>query len=549
MVFYHSLVVATFVAGASARTNFRAAPVRFENAERKLSYEFIAGYRPDSQVTDHNAIDLDQNFIAKFVGEKTGDSFELARAVYEQGGHSKSYAKLKLTDLTGSFPTLNDGDKFTGKNTDGVDVVGKVYKSSKSKPNGEIWLQYQTNDDQQNYVGCQVGGLGVSYQNTKECFATSGTITENDGGSEYTYTYDINADNDNGRTIQGFSTAVQSKMLEDCKGCPYADAEYYFKYYGNPNYGDIWVQAALSGDKTDFKSGRGNADFATYDFEGRAECVKKGTAYLNVFMYVIREFEDALDDCVKECIYCNDDPVHAWDEGVAFYAGSLEGEAGEGSGELLHQLADKRCKDYNTCVEGSTVSKVNSELQGLFNVGQGQLQIGKCDAARITKSQVADLMYIPLIQGTIRYAHKIDKLGLNLEKEKAEGTVFAASILPRIFAVNEDAANTIYDNMRVGATSTNYKAVRDAFESVYSDLNINCADIGGLVDSTGAYYEGAAPCSDESTEPKSTSNVIGIAIGAVVCAIAVGSIGYIFFLRSRSKQGKPVFAPSGEGAL
>jgi len=484
MVFYQSLVVVAFVAAASAQKNLRSAPVRFENAERKLSYEFIAGYRPDSQVTDHNAIDLDQSLIGKFAGEQTGDSFQLAKAVYEQGGNSKSYAKLKLTDLTGSFPTLNDGDKFTGKNTDGIDVVGKVYKSSKSKPNGEIWLQYQTSDDQENYVGCQVGGISVSYQNTKGCFTASGTITENDGGSEYTYTYNVNEDNDNGRTIQGFSTAVQSKMLEDCKGCPYVDAQYYFNYYGNPNYGDMWVQAALSGGKTDFKSGRGNADFSEYDFSGRAECVKKGTAYMNVFMYVIREFEDALDDCVKECIYCNDDPVHAWDEGVAFYAGSLEGETGEGGGELLHQLADKRCKDYNTCIEGSTVSTVNTELQALFNVGKGELQIGKCAAARVTKSKVADLMYIPLVQGTMRYAYKVDVLGLNLEKEKAEGAVFAASVLPRIFAANEDAANTIYDNMRVGASSTNYKAVRDAFESVYGDLRITCGDIGGLVDST-----------------------------------------------------------------
>ena len=104
---------------------------------------------------------------------------------------------------------MNDGDKFTGKNTDGNDVVGKVYKSFSSKPNGEIWLQYQTLDDQENYVGCQVGGLGASNQNTKGCFDGSGTITENDGGSEYTYTYNVNEDNDNGRTIQGFSTAVQ----------------------------------------------------------------------------------------------------------------------------------------------------------------------------------------------------------------------------------------------------------------------------------------------------------------------------------------------------
>ena len=51
---------------------------------------------------------------------------------------------------------------------------------------------------------------------------------------------------------------------------------------------------------------------------------------MNAWMYAIREFEDAIDDCVScgtaTCNeHSNDPSVHAWDEGVAFYAGSLEG--------------------------------------------------------------------------------------------------------------------------------------------------------------------------------------------------------------------------------
>ncbi len=265
---------------------------------------------------------------------------------------------------------------------------------------------------------------------------------------------------------------------------------------------------------------------------------------MNVFMYVIREFEDALDDCKKDCIKCNDDPVHAWDEGVAFYTGTLEGERGEGKGQLLYALADKRCGDYNTCVDDlNTMSAVNKELFELFAVGQSQLLGSKCDDARVTTARIVDLMYIPLIQGTMRYAHKVGKQGMDGEKEKAEGAVFAASVLPRIYAENKDAAKIIYDNMKVGASSTDYQKVRDAFQSVYGGLNIGCEDVGGLVDSTGAYFAGAEPCSTKSTAKKA-GETVGIVIGVVGGLVALAAIGYIFFLRGRERQGKPVFAPT-----
>jgi len=539
---YKSLILSAFVASAAA-ANLRT-PVRFEDASRKLSYEFIAGYRPDSSVTDHNAIDLDQAVIESLVGSTTQDGFDAAKMVYEQGGHSKSYAKLNMSTMPPSA-SINDGDKWVGKNSAGATIVGKIYKSADTIGNNMIYLQYQTSDVQSDYMNCKVGGLPVDKIVTDGCFANSGSIKKDGQTTEYSYSYSSDTDNENGRTIKGFSTSVEKKMIS-CANCPYKDAAMFKAYYGDSAYADKWVQAAISGTKTSFTSGKGNADFSEFDETGRAQCIKKGTAYMNVFMYVIREFEDALDDCKDSCIYCNDDPVHAWDEGVAFYSGTMEGEQGEGSGKLLHALADKRCGDYNTCVEDTSNSKVNMELFQLFNVGQGQLQTGKCADARVTKDKIVDLMYIPLIQGTMRYAHKVDKLGLTGDKEKAEGAVFAAAVLPRIADANADAANTIYENMKVGATSTDFKAVRKAFESTYGKLNIQCNDVGGLVDGAGKYYEGAAPCEDSSTKSSSTGATVGIVIGSVGGAVAVASLGYIFFLRGREKQGKPVFAPNSD---
>ena len=78
---------------------------------------------------------------------------------------------------------------------------------------------------------------------------------------------------------------------------------------------------------------------------------------MHVWMYAIREFEDAIDDCQTCTANCdafsaNDaGSVHAWDEGVAFYTGSLEGAApgGNSAGKLAYRLAEKRCAGLGIC--------------------------------------------------------------------------------------------------------------------------------------------------------------------------------------------------------
>merc|ERR1712159_397455 len=91
--------------------------------------------------------------------------------------------------------------------------------------------------------------------------------------------------------------------------------EKFKSYYSYPDYGHRYVTDALDG----------SGPFPGKENVARVEGAKKGSAYMNVWMYVIREFEDAVNDCQSGCIDCNDDPVHAWDEGVAFYTGSIEG--------------------------------------------------------------------------------------------------------------------------------------------------------------------------------------------------------------------------------
>jgi len=229
-------------------------------------------------------------------------------------------------------------------------------------------------------------------------------------------------------------------------------------------------------------------------------------------MYVIRELEDAVDDCQNGCIDCNDDPVHAWDEAVAFYTGST-------SDQLLYALADKRCVNFKTCgtegSESSTMpSKVNYDIFGQFALGQQSLLEGDCPAVKVAAKRITDLMAVPLIQGTIRYGYKVDKQ-MGEEVEKAEGATFAAAVLPRVHACSTVDAKTIYDNMRVGATSTNFAAVKTAFENNYECMNIKCNDVGGLYSVT-EYYSGAEPCVDAGMmkgEDFSSANSISLSLG------------------------------------
>ena len=273
---------------------------------------------------------------------------------------------------------------------------------------------------------------------------------------------------------------------------------------------------------------------------------------MNTFMYVMREFEDALDDCESRCMDCNDAPVHAWDEGVCFYTGSIEGTDGTASGKLLHQLADKRCADYRTCGSRGTdlegMSRINYELFDLFAVGNFQLMSGNCAGARDTTAKITSKMYIPMIQGAQRYAYKVDKLQGG-EKEKAEGAVFAAAVLPRVHAISPNAASIIHDNLRVGATSTSHKAVKDAFESVYSKIGVSCADVGGLWNEAEKnYYAGMAPCKDQvstmtTTEVKN-NNTLAVALGCTFGALFAIAAAMVLYMRSREKQGAPVFKTS-----
>ena len=143
----------------------------------------------------------------------------------------------------------------------------------------------------------------------------------------------------------------------------------------------------------------------------------------------------------------------------------------------------------------------------MFPQGRDLLLEGKCSEVRPVVDQIVSIMTVPLVQGTLRYAWKTgqhtnsagelvdNKASDQSAKNSAEGSTFAAAVLPLVHACDADAAKTISDNMKFGAaiwsqdyyggfvsgTKPDTAAVKAALESTYHCLGITCAHVGGLL--------------------------------------------------------------------
>jgi len=169
------------------------------------------------------------------------------------------------------------------------------------------------------------------------------------------------------------------------------------------------------------------------------------------------------------------------------------------------------------------------------------------------------LMSIPLIQGTLRYAYKIDRLS-GADKEKGEGAIFAAAIVPRVYDCNSADGDTIMNNMKIGAPSTSFIAVKTAFEKNYACMKITCEEVGGLWSPQNNYYPDAGPCGVAAPPGKTTEVKVeveekekfpGWAIGVIVAIavlLACCGVGCCLVILKERQTRMPAFATlKGDG--
>jgi hypothetical protein len=368
------------------------------------------------------------------------------------------------------------------------------------------------------------------------------------------YSYNLQHQNRNDRVLAWLSTHAQQKM-KPCGNCDLFDDYFrYYTWYGKHDYAHRWVMAALTGAREVFDTSA--VDFTKFSFETRAGtfcnnrprlmesvslshslmrlCFSAGAeaslVLLSFFPYVIREMEVAVHECRKLCEddSCQDTATRLADSAYAFYAGSLED--GTGAGHLLYSVAEHECKEFRTCGEKGDslhgVSKVNQMVTEIFTGFQMNITSSDCWDAHAKKDLIARQMKVPLVQGTIRYAHKIARKE-NSPKDTAIGAAFAAAIVPLVAGCSFTDAEIVDNNMELTSRGTDFALVKKTLEKHYACLGITCKDVGGLWDAKShGYFEGVEPCHFddvvEKKEPKSKRDLfLGLAIGLPLFVVLV----------------------------
>lgn len=432
----------------------------------------------------------------------------------------------------------------------------------------------------------------------------------------YLYRYNISADNRSERTIRSMSVNAHYKQ-RPCGNCEYfKEFEKFAEYYGKPAFANKFIESAFDGTKVSFK--HGDWDFTHYDREARAgklflefiklsvgfirikqrrykycastfeaaltlscfsktyykEAIRTATANICIAQYVLRDLEEAFVKC-EHRQPCSNPPcrsehedLHLMEGAYSFYAGSLEGDTGGGQGLLQYDIADQLCVDFKTCgdngykVKGT--SKVNIEILQHFYHMQDSYLNHKCTDARKSKDRVAQLLTIPLIQGTLKQAYiNHRKPGASLTDE-AIGASYAFGVIPIVAKCNQNDARIIYDNMKPNREfDTDFTAVKGAFERNYVCMRITCEDVGGYFYHGMAghhYYEDAEPCHSEGwvdPDARTPGQIAAITIAAVFgtllacCCYGFWKLPRKGSLRNKKKKGEIEFAapPSTTGEM
>merc|ERR1719426_553583 len=179
---------------------------------------------------------------------------------------------------------------------------------------------------------------------------------------------------------------------------------------------------------------------------------------------------------------------------------------------MIHNLAESRCKDFGTCVEG-VKGGATANVKHLANARQGRNKIlaGDCFTVVGEFDAIVDQMTVPLIQDMLKYAFKADPAnslgsceaaGDNCDKSWAEGWAFAAAVLPRLHYCSADVANLVKANLDVAASpqmKDGFAKLKTEVEKTYPCMGITCADVGEFQTSSGV-YTGMEKCVDATVK-------------------------------------------------
>jgi len=371
------------------------------------------------------------------------------------------------------------------------------------------------------------------------------------------------------RSIAVFSSGAEAKESgnDATRDVAYRDNSYikvmneYWESKGLNKYtwGYDIIDAAFSG------STIGGINFGTVGDDFRREVIQKGIVYLNIFPYVIWEMQDAINDCNNGNVTFNDNSVHAWDEAVAFYTGSIEGQSKGGvnglnsgsDGQLQFMLADKRCMNFGTCTADRDLdgfegySNVNNDIFALFAAGRDEIlgakHTSECPQVPEQMEKISGLMLIPFIQGVQRYLVKTGIREIPTAKEAGELFAFASAALPFIHKADPNAAEILYARAwKLDYSGYEWRDIKSEIEKTYPLLGVGagqgvvtCVQVGTYTDNDNVISEACVDAT-EKTGDGSDSDLPAWTIGLIVTLAVLLIIAIIYGVSIRKKYAQAI---------
>ena len=200
------------------------------------------------------------------------------------------------------------------------------------------------------------------------------------------------------RTLEGFATSGEAKMMG------WTTYPIYYAYWNDYNYADTFITKDYSAIVKDV---------------GRAQLIQKGACYQAIWMYVLHQFEDGIYDCTPGDATANEPAAHAWNQGWAFYSGSLvaataadsaRSSTASADGVLIWEISEKRGADFGT-LDTTGPSKANVKALAAAVAGRDQILASTCSGLPDQLKILTQQMTVPLIQDLIKNAWRMDPAG------------------------------------------------------------------------------------------------------------------------------------------
>ncbi len=181
------------------------------------------------------------------------------------------------------------------------------------------------------------------------------------------------------------------------------------------------------------------------------------------------------------CSTNKDSATAAYDGGVAFLIGSVEGtERGgnsEQEGRFFYNVAKMACDYFDTCVEDND-AEINQMILEDLKVGQSALKSSNCDAVSEAIDSFATLTVVPLLQSLLSFADDIDNT--------PDGYVASMAIAPVVSDFDDALSDKIVSEMAYDIISPDKKIeVHNAIKTMLADEDfedIACNVISSLCD-------------------------------------------------------------------